>query len=271
MAAPTEPAYGGKAKPFSFALEPLDPSAWLLRDLAYDAQIAEKHRLFAEQREAVFFTSPESLPACMELEALLVARGFIQPANTDDPAHPLWRAARQVQEDLLIMQQQAPGSWHLTAGSLSFPSKWRLREKAGKRLDAIHEPVPGFGPGARNAELMARMFDKMQPDRPMIRHNWSLDSQAILHRPSGAPLSGPDSEAPRLIRVERQTLTKLADSRAVVFTIHIALDPLSVLQAEPRLCQAVIAQLEALEPSQAHYKSFHAGIAPILDQLRKLL
>jgi hypothetical protein len=168
------------------------------------------------------------------------------------------------------MQQQAPGAWHLTAGSLSFPSKWRLREKAGKRLDAIHAPVPGFGPGARNAGLMARMFDKMQPDRPMIRYNWSLDSQAVLYRPSGAPLSGPDSEAPRLIRVERQTLTKLADSRAVVFTIHIALDPLSVLQEQPALCQAVIAQLEALEPAQAQYKSFRAGIDPILCQLRSL-
>lgn len=266
---PATPVYGGKARPFSFALEPLDPVHWLVRDAAYAEQISEKLRLYDAQPDTVFFAAPGSRDACLELEALLIQGGFIAP-TPDSDLHPLWRAARQVQEDLLIMQQSAPGAWHLTAGSLSFPSKWRLAEKAGKRLDAIHGPVPGFGPGARNAALMARMFDKMQPDKPMLRYNWSLDSQALLHRPQGAPLSGPGGEVPTLIRVERQTLTKLPRSGAIVFTIHIQLDPLSLLAERPDLCQAVIDQLAALEPEQAHYKSFKDGLAPILKLLEDL-
>lgn len=267
-----EPAYGGRARPFSFALEPLDLASWIPRDAAYAEQIAEKQRLFDMQPDDVFFARPESLVACRELEAQLVERGFIRPADrTDSPALPaLWRASRQVQSDLLILQQTAAGAWHLTAGSLSFPSKWHLMDKAGKRLDAIHAPVPGFGPGARNANLMARMFDKLQPTKPMLRHNWSLDSQAVLHRPLAAPLSGPNSETPSLIRIERQTLVKLPKSKAIVFGIHIALDPFDLLKGRPELCRAIISQLQALTPDQLQYKSFLAGLEPFIAELASL-
>ncbi len=265
-----QPVYAGHAKPFSFALEPLSLEDWIVTDSQRDAQLAEKQRLFDRDQAAVFYETPGALSACLELEALLSELGATTH-DDDDSVHPLWRCARQVQEDLLILQEQAPQEWHLTAASLSFPSKWRLQDKAGKRLDAIHAPVPGFGPGARNASMMARMFTKMQPDKPMLRHNWTLDSQAQLYRPDGAPLSGPAAEPLRLVRVERQTLVKLPRSRAIVFGIHIYLDPLEALADQPVIVQQVIEQLRKLTPDQALYKCFACGVDPAIQQLECLL
>lgn len=270
MPSDSQLAYAGRAKPFSFALEPLELTDWIVEDHHRAEQLAEKQRLFADNQADVFFDSPPAQAACLELEDELCAMGFIEDQRNDD-AHPLWRCARQVQEDLLLLQEQAPQAWHLTAASLSFPSKWRLQEKAGKRLDAIHGPVPGFGPGARNAALMARMFTKMKTDKPMLRHNWTLDSQSQLFRPHGAALSGPGSEPLRLIRVERQTLYKLPISKAVVFGIHIYLDPLEALRGRPALVQQIIEQLEQLNPDQAAYKNFGHGIAPAIAQLRAII
>ncbi len=268
MATSNQPAYAGRAKPFTFALEPLDPSDWIVTDGQRDAQLNEKRRLFAQDAKAVFYAQDSAGPACLELEAALLGLGFIQK-DADESKHPLWRAARQLQEDLLILQEQAPQEWHLTAASLSFPTRWRLEDKAGKRLDTIHAPVPGFGPGARNASMMARIFTKMQPDKPMLRFNWSLDSQAELFRPAGAPLSGAGAEPLKLIRVERQTLCKLPQSRAIVFGIHIYLDPLDALSERPVIAQQVIDQLQTLDPDQAAYKNFAGGIAPAIRQLQR--
>ena len=65
-----------------------------------------------------------------------------------------------VSEDLLLMRRGASG-WRLAAGSLCFPGNWSLPEKFGRAMHEIHAQVPGFGAGARNAEVIARIFDKL--------------------------------------------------------------------------------------------------------------
>ena len=48
-----------------------------------------------------------------------------------------------MQEDLCLMQRGAAG-YRLVA-VVCFPAHWRLADKLGRPLEAIHEPVPGFG------------------------------------------------------------------------------------------------------------------------------
>ena len=184
---------------------------------------------------------------------------------------PLARASLLVQEDLILMRRDERG-WRLAAGSLCFPSSWSLREKFGKPLQEIHEPVPGFGPGTRPAELINRMFDGLQ-GQAVERFNWSIQANDRLYHPlsnveridraTNRPSRFPDGDvnAHAFIRGERQTLRKLPASRDILFTIRIHLDPLKVLDAHPgraALAASFAQQLLALDQQQLDYKGLTA-------------
>ncbi|MGB3899163.1 MAG: DUF3445 domain-containing protein [Mesorhizobium sp.] len=194
---------------------------------------------------------------------------------------PLYHASLQVQEDLILMRRGDEG-WRLAAGSLCFPSSWSLQEKFRQPLEQIHVPVPGFGPGSRPDQLIARMFDALSPDQLMERYNWSIQAGDALYlplsndarderaatRPSKFP--GRDMAASAFIRIERQTLRKLPLSRDVLFTIRIHLDPLKVIAEHPeraRLAASFAEQLTALDAAQLDYKGMTADRDRLVDLL----
>jgi len=193
----------------------------------------------------------------------------------DDP--PLLTAARLVQDDLVLMRRGESG-WRLAAASLSFPSSWSLAEKFGRPIHEVHAPVPGFGGGTRNAELIARMFDNLRPETPVIRWNWSLYGDDRLFHPDVAgPRErrfGAGAQAEHVVlRSERQTLRRLPLSGDIVFTIKTAVDPLDALERHsrgPQIAAALIAQLEALTDQQLAYKGMTAERERVIARLREL-
>ena len=205
---------------------------------------------------------------------------FVVPSGevVDLAGIPLLQAARLVQDDLLILSRTEPG-WRLVAASLSFPSSWVLSQKIGKVLDAIHEPVPGFGPETRPAQLMARMFDAMRPETPLIRWNWSLYGDQRLFHPD---VSGPDTPRfgtgdradPVNLRIERQTLRKLPQTGAIAFTIRISLVDLDAVAGFPDagiLAAKLHAQLLALTPEQIGYKGLTRDRDRVLSRLAGIM
>lgn len=272
--------YDGTAPLFRIGTKPLPMADWLEPDHAIAPQLLEKARLMRERQADIFAELPESRAAQAELLDLLVthlpARFPDQWRHTnlcmqvgptgdrvalDTGESPLLTAGKLVQDDLLILQRNDTG-WRLTAGSLCFPSSWVLAEKLGQRLDSIHQPVPGFGPGTRQAEIMARMFDAMRPETPMIRWNFSLYGDDRLFHPD---LSGPaqrrfghgEKADPVYLRVERQTLRKLPQTGAIAFSIRISIDPLERLQTHAdaaRIAASLAAQIADLTPEQLDYK-----------------
>ncbi|MNV78860.1 hypothetical protein D3C71_1723770 [compost metagenome] len=129
-------------------------------------------------------------------------------------------------------------------------------------MDEIHAPVPGFGDGTRNAELIARMFDNLPPGRFVERFNWAVNVDGSLHLPKSKSESLSATaieltEESAFIRIERQTLRKLPETGAIVFTIRIYSDPLSLLRQREdaaTLALAFVEQLRALDLPQAAYK-----------------
>ena len=275
MSSPLRTPYDGSSKLFQIGLKPLEAADWIDVDERLAADLAEKERLAAERWDEVFAAEPGTEAAQAELLAMLVAhlpQRFPNVYRRDsdamvvagrqvdlEPAPALWTAARLVQEDLVLMRRSEAG-WRLAAASLSFPSSWRLREKIGRPIHEVHAPVPGFGGGTRNAELIARMFDNLRPELGMIRWNWSLYGDDALHHPHESPPKrfGGGAKAEHVfLRVERQTLRKLPVSGDIVFTIRIAVDPLAALAAHDdsgRIAAAIISQLQALSPEQLDYK-----------------
>lgn len=288
--------YDGSAPLFRIGTRPLDPDNWLEPDDAMAAQLAEKTRLLRDHADAVFAEQPQSRAAQSELLALLAAHlptrfpdlwrhndQEIEVAPTCQTfalagnESPLLTAARLVQDDLLILQRDQAG-WRLVAGCLCFPSSWVLGEKMGKLLGDIHAPVPGFGPGTRQAEIMARMFDAMRPQTPMIRWNFSLYGDARLFHPE---MSGPDAQRfgtderaePVFLRVERQTLRKLPETGAIAFSIRISVDPLERLEAHDdagAIAASLIEQIHALTPEQLDYKGLTRDKERMVARLREI-
>lgn len=282
--------YDGSAQPFTIGLKRLDLKDWIEPDEALVAALAEKDGLLSGQRDAVFREEAGSQPAQTEVLALLSAhlterfpafyrcdadRMQIGVSGRSVLLHgdaPLVIASRLVQEDLVLLQRGETG-WRMVAASLCFPSSWRLADKIGRDMAAIHDDVPGFaGP---MGERVARIFDHLPVDAPVWRLNWSLQGNSRLHHP---PETGEGARFPSgaaladacHVRVERQTLRRLPATGAILFTIRIHLDPVSALRRHPqgaRLAEGLARQLADLTGPQLAYK----GLSDHRDDLAALL
>lgn len=305
-ALPAHTPYDGSAKPFAIGLKPLDPAGWIEVDGLLGDYLAEKDRHYAEIPGTVFMAEPGTQESQREvLDALaefLPARfpdiyrrdgaemtiaapdGPDRIVRLDDPGEPpLKTASRLVQEDLVLMRKGDTG-WRLAAASLCFPSSWSLAEKFGKPLHEIHAPVPDFGAGTRPAELIERMFDRLQ-GQAVWRLNWSIAAEPSLYLPLSqgerqdradgglSRFPGADLATSAFIRVERQTLRKMPLSGDILFTIRIHVDPLNVLASHPeraRLAASFADQLDGLNAAQLAYKGLHNDRDRLVAALRAM-
>ena len=212
-------------------IQPLDMADWLVVDEAFAAQMALRDRLLAERRADVFGAS-DNAPA-QELLNLVLAHlgpdyrvkrsGVVRPDGVKvafDSDHPLIVAARLVQEDLCLLEQPDGAGEHVLTGAvLCFPASWTLAEKLGRPLTTIHDPVAEYGDGM--AARVQRMFDALHPDRPLWRANALLYDDPTLYQPRRhADRRARPKGRPPFLRSERQSLLRLRETRAIVFSIH---------------------------------------------------
>jgi hypothetical protein len=278
----------------SMALSGFVPADWLEIDDGFAPQLRLKRRLLAEQRDQVLRRLPGSEAAEGELLALLAShlaqyhaqiyalgdgRMRILPLGEEvplgaDPRPPLERASLLVQEDLCLLQRDVQ-AWRLSAAAVCFPTRWNLASKMGLPLDAIHAPVPGFA--ERLAQPTARFFDHMVVERPVQRLNWSLLDTDELFLPGGhgCTEANPDITAENAgdkvwLRVERQTLRRLPQSGAVLFTIRVHRWPLRRLTAFPQAAATLKAMLETVPTALQRYKSLPVLGAAVLGYLARI-
>jgi Haem-dependent oxidative N-demethylase, alpha subunit-like len=212
-------------------IQPLDMANWLVVEDAFAAQMALRDRLLSERRADVFGAC-DTAPA-QELLNLVLShlgpdyqikpRGVIRPDGVEvafDNDHPLVVAARLVQEDLCLLEQPAQAGEHVLTGAvLCFPASWTLAEKLGRPLTSIHDPVPEYADGL--AARVQRLFDALHPDRPLWRANALLYDDPTLFQPRRhADRRARPRGQPPFLRSERQSLLRLPETRAVVFSIH---------------------------------------------------
>lgn len=289
MPKPRFTPYDGSSEPFAIGLTQIAPERWIETDADLERYLAEKDRLTTEDREAVFQAENGSEPAQAEALGVLVAHLLENHVATyarqdnalafldrriplDAPQPPLLTAGSLVADDLVLLENRE-GGWRVTAGYVAFPSSWSLKEKAGKTIGEIHGPVPDFEPGSRNDGLINRMFDRIAPGRVVERFNWSIYPEADLDWPpeKGARLARQQFDpASNFIRVERQTLRKLPETGAMLFTIRIYQDPIAVVTARPELANQLAARLDAMSEAQLAYKGMTEKRAKLMTFLRNL-
>ena len=226
-------------------IAPLNPADWLIVDEAYAAQMAERERLLETNRDAVVAMDPTAAPAVAELlekvleflraqDAYSVAGDHvIRPDGVRvaiDRDDPLGTLGVLVQEDLCVMEKR--GDEHvLTAAVLCFPSYWMLREKFLRPLIGIHVPVDVYDDNV--AKRVQRLFDGIRPERPLWRFNLIWYDIDKLHNPRSESDPSPPRgrEEARFLRCERQALTRLPETGAVVFSIHTYMIPADIARS----------------------------------------
>lgn len=210
-------------------VKPADPENWLHRDDAFAAQMQRRADLLAQRKSDVLAQSPEALKPAQELLDLVLLQAYPDATNQVvrpdgvlveiDRARPLGTLCHLVQEDLCILQKR--GDEHVLTGAiLCFPASWMLSEKYMRPLIAIHEPVNVYD--ANVARRVQRLFDGIQPDRPLWRFNalWYHDAELFQPRSIKHRRKPRDEFSARYLRSERQTLLRLPQTQAVVFAIH---------------------------------------------------
>jgi hypothetical protein len=284
------PYRGGTS--FAIGLSALDPKRWIEPDAHLVAFLAEKERLRATEFDTVFRAVPGSEPGQSECLDLLLAHllddhggtyarsgdrvdfaGLSVDLSADAP--PLIKAGSLVQDDLVILSKR-PEGWTVVAGYVAFPSSWSLPEKAGHPMEVVHAHVPGFEGGTRNATMINRIFDNLQPDLPAVRLNWSIYPEGDLFWPPerGARHGDrPFTAATNFIRVERQVLRRLPKTGDIVFSIRIYSDPIASLLAlgdGTAAVRSLIERLEAFTPAQLAYKGMAKKKAALIAYLEDL-
>ena len=224
---------GITGSPVSMGVRKLGNRPWLFIDNHTEEELALKAKLSEDSKSEVFLSQPGTRQASECVLSLIEQTGIdlIHLKNL----HPLERAGLSVQEDLCLVQHSSRG-WTLEAASLSFPSLWKLSEKIGKSMAAVHGPVDDYPEYLE--KKVEGFFDRLGQD-PVWRRNWFIHSDSTLHQPNrpngGDPIIASNAIGQRLfVRSERQTLRALEIPGWILFTIRVQQTPLQDLIDERR-------------------------------------
>jgi hypothetical protein len=250
---------------------------WFEIDDRYAEEMAEKRRLMATAPGDVFAAVAESDAAraeALELVAAALTAHYPDWFSQDGSVlsnrltgeswdarmvDPLELAGRLVQEDLCLIQNRAEGPV-FTAASLCFPSRWRLLDKIGKPLAAVHGPVPLYA--NRLAGPVDRFMRYLKPGHIASRLNWSLLDDPSLFQPGGkwrveasSDITAENAGRRVFLRVERQTLRRLPVTSAVLFGIRVHVYPVEGVIDRPERAEELASAINALPADIQHYKS----------------
>jgi hypothetical protein len=248
---------------------------WLEWDSRVPAQRAERARLLAARRADVLADTPGSEGATAELRQVLADWLAVhRPGSVpgwDAAAHPLATICPWVAEDFCLMRLTDDGPV-LIAAILCFPSRWRLSEKIGRPMKAIHTTVPGY------SETLQRPVDRfmgaLKPGRLAVRFNWSIHEDAALYQPTGHGVTGHDASITAQnagqtlwLRVERQTFRVLPESGVLAFGIGTHVTPLADVVALAGEAEKLASAIRGLPPEMERYKSLRPYRQALLDYL----
>ncbi|GAB4036674.1 heme-dependent oxidative N-demethylase family protein [Spirosoma gilvum] len=201
---------------------------------------------------------------------------FILGDMTSLPQSPLDWVGQQVQEDLLLLS--GPDG-HLVAGQLCFANDWNLDEKIGLPFWQIHAPINDIvEPMMRSAETF---MQRLPAGKSYWRANWSVKvsnqlDMSTRHLPAlkqqlmgRLPYLTLNTIGDQLyVRVERQILTRLPHSNAVLFSIHTYQNLLANEAADPDRAARMAQVFSTTPPALIDYKSMTDFLPILLAYLR---
>jgi len=181
------------------------------------------------------------------------------------------------EEDFFLMCPDENEKYYLGAFVACFPNGFETANKLGMSLAKIHEAVPLYKEKIEHS--VDRFFSGIRPNTFVQRYNWSITPcGADLFTPNGLNVRDAENDGTKTapleidpakdlyLRVERQIMTRLGESRAVVFTVKTCMVPVAQLREEV-LGDDIMKAVGAMPEDFARYKGRERWIDPLTAYL----
>ncbi|PMD55740.1 uncharacterized protein K444DRAFT_645446 [Hyaloscypha bicolor E] len=276
----------------AMGLKRLDSSNWLTLDSAYLPEHFLRCNLLCTHRPQVIQCLPGSEPACHEVLSLVtsfLSSRFPQhftlinltlpsgevpaihnhltqetfPVGRQNCPNPLEIAAKLSMEDFnILVKNQETGEYELKASATLFPAGWKLQERIGTGMANLHKPVPGWK--EKLGGSVNRYFDHLSPKTSMERTNLFIQTTPDLFQDAPEKITEGEIIMPKrlMVRRERQTFMRLANTGAVLFTVRTYMTPLVELGVEE--LKALKSQVMGWEEEIKVYKGWGIWGEPLL-------
>jgi hypothetical protein len=232
---------GGQLK---MGLVSLSEDEWLQPN----PDVATKRAGFAAHPEGIQLSDEANDPG-HELAAMLGISGGLTEA-----------AAAHHEDMCLLTRQLDEDIYRLVGAAVAYPTDWHPKDKLGLPLAAMHAPIQGYQ--EQLASGVDHFMARLKPGKIFGRCNWFVaptpEIRWIADDPSKAfgHVTVENAGETLFVRSERQTLRRLPETGAILFTIGVYVVPLGTVSQTnmARLAQSVGSLLDGEgERRSAHY------------------
>lgn len=144
-------------------------------------------------------------------------------------------AAGAHHEDMCLLIRSADeDQYRLVGAAVAWPSDWTPADKLGLPLRALHAPIQGYE--EQLASGVDHFMAKLKPGPIYGRANWFIAATGERHWQAEPPetafahVTAENAGDTLYVRSERQTLRRLPETGAILFTIGIYVVPLGSLR-----------------------------------------
>ena len=182
---------------------------------------AARAAAFAEFPGGIQMTSEAARPGA-ELAGILDITGGLAEA-----------AASRHEDMCLLTRREGEEVYRLIGAAVAWPSDWLPCEKMGLPMRGLHAPIHGYED--QLASGVDRFMDRLKPGAIYGRSNWFIAATGamrwVAEPPDIAFADATPANAGKtlFVRSERQTLRRLPETGAILFTIGIYVQPLGAL------------------------------------------
>lgn len=225
-----------------------------------DPDRAARAEGFAQWPEGLQLT-PEVKASGGELAAMLGISGSLAEAAL---AH---------HEDMcLLVKRPEDDQYRLIGAAVAWPSDWHPAEKLGLPLRALHAPIAGYE--EQLATGVDRFMDTLKPGAIYGRCNWFVAATGKKRwlskgepKEQFAHVTAENAGETLFVRSERQTLRRLPQTGAILFTIGIYVEPISALNT-PNL-RNLAAAVQSLVHDEGERRGAPAYAAALIDYCKQ--
>lgn len=236
----TPPWAGGVAK-YRLGLKPIELNDWF--SPISEELLGYKRTLLDERYNDVVLVTEDS----DESEKLLAQHFGCQRVPGYSYPDVIAHLSLQVADDLCLIE--AHGHQRLLAASVCSPTYWNVKEKIGRSLAEIHQPVTSLE--QKIGKKIARAISNAPLLQPFERANWFVHSDSDrFHTEAEAVMPGePDSW---IVRSERETICRFHDELAL-FTINVRFAELREIHHHPDARADMIKSLDLFDHDEIRY------------------
>ena len=156
--------------------------------------------------------------------------------------------------------QKTDSTSQLIAAHLCAANHWSARDKVHMDMQHLHQQVPEFTEENQEPDRLLQSISNK--GKPYVRFAWGLSEHAILNQHPNLQTT-PQSSDHLFMRIERQVIWPIPDSKVLLFTIRTYFRECATLEEQQRL--SLINTVNSMSEATLAYKNINK--ADVLNKL----